>query len=240
MKYIPPTWTGGGGANANWTNAANWGGTAPVAGADLLFDSSMITSPSPYNDFVANTQFGNMTFTAGPAAFTLDGNAVTLARDIAITNYSANNQTIKLTLSGSYAVKKAGAGTVTLSGTNSFTGGTVVTAGTLIVTTTAGLLDGSDLSIGANVLAAFAAPVVPAAAPAAAAVNAAVAPGALSDRPLSVINKAIQAALADARWRTAAWLENWAIWPSFDDLQNRSIPPLAAHDAVLADYWPGT
>ena len=30
------TWTGGGGDN-NWTTAANWGGTAPVAGDDLVF-----------------------------------------------------------------------------------------------------------------------------------------------------------------------------------------------------------
>ena len=30
------TWTGGG-ADNNWTNALNWGGTAPVAGDDLVF-----------------------------------------------------------------------------------------------------------------------------------------------------------------------------------------------------------
>ena len=32
------TWTGNG-ADANWTNPLNWGGTAPVAGDDLVFPS---------------------------------------------------------------------------------------------------------------------------------------------------------------------------------------------------------
>jgi autotransporter-associated beta strand protein len=135
---------------------------------------------------------------------------------------------------------------VTLSAANSFAGGTLVTGGTLQVATPAALPDGSDLSIGANVLSAFAAPIVPAATAAAASVNAPVhasvdvAPAAPSNRTLSVHDKAFQAAPADARWRAAARLKVWANWPPFDNRQDRTISPLAARDAVVADYWPGT
>ncbi len=49
------TWTGGG-ANSNWTNAANWGGTAPVAGDELRFPSGAMRM-SNTNDFPAGTSF---------------------------------------------------------------------------------------------------------------------------------------------------------------------------------------
>ena len=43
------------------------------------------------------------------------------------------------------------AGTLILSGTNSYSGGTIVDAGTLIVDSPESLLDGSNLSVGAGV-----------------------------------------------------------------------------------------
>ena len=228
-------WTGGE-ANANWSTAANWGGAAPVAGCDLVFDGS--TGLNNNNDLAAGTQFGNLTFNAGAGAFILNGNSLTLTGTIA--NNSANTQTINLSLGGTDGLAKTGAGMVILSSANSFTGGTLVTGGTLQVATPTALLDGSNLSIGANVLTAFAAPIVPAAIAAAAAVNApvhaSVTPAAPSNRTLSVFNKAIQVSLADARWRTAAWREDWANWPPFGSHQDRTISPLAAHDGVLADY----
>ncbi len=235
------TWTGGG-TDANWSTVANWGGAAPVDGCDLVFAGS--TGLNTTNDIAAGTQFGNLTFNAGAGAFILNGNSLTLSGTI--TNNSASTQTINLTLGGTNGLAKTGAGMVILAAANNFTGGTLVTGGTLQVSTPAALPDGSNLSIGANVLTAFAAPVVPAATAAAAAVYAPIntsvnaAPAAPSDRTLSVFNKSIQAALADARWRKAVWREHWANWPPFDDRQDRTIPPLAAHDAVLADYWPGT
>ena len=160
-------WTGGE-ANANWSTAANWGGAAPVAGCDLVFDGS--TGLNNNNDLAAGTQFGNLTFNAGAGAFILNGNSLTLTGTIA--NNSANTQTINLSLGGTDGLAKTGAGMVILSSANSFTGGTLVTGGTLQVATPTALLDGSNLSIGANVLTAFAAPIVPAAIAAAAAVNA--------------------------------------------------------------------
>ncbi len=50
--------------------------------------------------------------------------------------------------SGSQFLRKDGDGTLVLSGTNTFEGGTVVEAGTLVVDSSAALADGSDLIVG--------------------------------------------------------------------------------------------
>ena len=65
------TWTGAG-TDDNWTTAANWGGTAPAAGAALTFAGSARTAP--VNDFAAGTAFGGVTFAADAAPFTPEGN----------------------------------------------------------------------------------------------------------------------------------------------------------------------
>ena len=55
----------GGGANNNWTTAANWGGTAPVAGDDLIFQANSavdVTSLNNTNNFPAGTAFRSITF----------------------------------------------------------------------------------------------------------------------------------------------------------------------------------
>ncbi len=70
-------WTGGG-ADANWSTAANWqAGTAPVAGDTLDFTGSTQTSPN--NDFTADTAFGGLLFDNNAATFTLTGNEITLS-----------------------------------------------------------------------------------------------------------------------------------------------------------------
>src|SRR2546423_6544682 len=56
------TWTGGGSPDGNWQNAANWGGTAPVAKDLLLFDGS--TQLLATNDFAAGTIFGHLNFSS--------------------------------------------------------------------------------------------------------------------------------------------------------------------------------
>ena len=150
VTYSPTTWTGGG-SNADWSNADNWGGIVPVAGSDLVFAAP--TGLTTTNDLAAGTQFGNLTFNAGAGTFTLNGNSVNLSGTI--TNNSANTQTINLPLGGTNGVTKAGAGIVVLSGASSYTGGTVLTAGTLTVTTLTALPEGSNLAVGANVLIAF-------------------------------------------------------------------------------------
>jgi hypothetical protein len=66
------TWTGGG-STGKWSNPANWGGTAPVAGDDLVFPSG--AAPG-FNDYAAGTEFHSVT--VGAAFLTLSGNAISL------------------------------------------------------------------------------------------------------------------------------------------------------------------
>jgi autotransporter-associated beta strand protein len=81
------TWTGGG-ADDNWTTAANWGGTAPSAGDDLFFPGPT-PRLTPNNDFPAGTLFSSITFT-GTGGYTLTGNAITLGGGVAANNTSGN------------------------------------------------------------------------------------------------------------------------------------------------------
>ncbi len=162
-------WSGGG-TNANWSTAANWGGT-PIAANDYV-EFVAAAGVSTTNDLAAGTQFDNVTFDAGAGAFTLNGNTVNLAGDV--TNNSANKETINLSLvltgnrtlnaaagglniagnigqtGGSYGITKTGSGTVTLSGVNTYTGGTQVSAGTVVVTSPSALPPGSALTVGAG------------------------------------------------------------------------------------------
>jgi autotransporter-associated beta strand protein len=237
ITYSPPTWTGGG-ANTNWSTAGNWSGTAAAAGTDLVFADS--TGLNNTNDLAAGTHFGNLTFNAGAGPFVLSGNSVNLSG--IITNNSTNAETINFSLSGAYALTKTGSGAVVLSGTNSFTGGTVVTGGTLKVTTPAALPDGSDLTIGASALAALgaetSAPVVDSPSGAGVEPAAAIAsPGSTeSARAASANDASIQAALVNHLARNAARSQTWADTSASDDQQDQNSLDLRTWDAVLAEY----
>src|SRR6478736_917109 len=72
------TWTGGSGTGDNWTDAANWGGTAPSANDRLFFDDGSGLRTTPNNDYAAGTIFNQIEFNGSTAAFTLFGNAIIL------------------------------------------------------------------------------------------------------------------------------------------------------------------
>lgn len=138
----------GGGADDNWSNGLNWGGTAPVPGDALFFDGA--TRLTPVNNILADSSFSGITFNSGAAAFTLSGNRITLGGNV--TNSSSALQTINLdmilgstrtinaasgevsvggVLSGAGGLTKTGANTLTLTGANSFAGALTVADGTL-------------------------------------------------------------------------------------------------------------
>ncbi|NCY22944.1 hypothetical protein EBX31_13465, partial [bacterium] len=157
LSAASSTWDGGG-ADGNWTTAANWAGDVAPVGAstsDLIFAGTTRTSTT--DNFAVGTDFRNLTFDATAGAFTLaGGNRLDLFGSI--TNLSSNLQTISLplylqNLNTAYAVNtgsgagmtisgviggntgavltKLGSSTLTLSGVNSFVGGLDVAEGTL-------------------------------------------------------------------------------------------------------------
>ena len=143
-------WNGGGG-DVNWSTAANWGGTAPVADDALYFGGSAKLVNT--NDLVADTSFSGLTFNSGAGAFALWGNRITLGGNV--TNASTSTQTINMpmALSGTRLIygsnvaitvngTLSGAGglvvsmtnsTLTLTGSNTYDGVTVVTNGTVSI-----------------------------------------------------------------------------------------------------------
>jgi autotransporter-associated beta strand protein len=115
-------WSAGGNPDFNWSNAANWRGTALTGNDPLLFMGTIGLNNT--NDTGSETAQG-ITFAPGSGAFVLNGNPVTLSGGI--TNSTANTDTINLGLSFSAPqVFTAGNGTLILGGglTNAATGNT--------------------------------------------------------------------------------------------------------------------
>ena len=143
------TWNGGG-VDAKWTSAANWGGTAPVAADALCFGGSSKLVNT--NDLPADTLFAGLTFNSGAGAFSLWGNRLSLGGGV--TNFSVSTQTISLdmalggtrafnasngaitvngVLSGAGGLTKFGPQTLTLAASNTYDGATTVSNGLLAV-----------------------------------------------------------------------------------------------------------
>jgi autotransporter-associated beta strand protein len=140
------TWTGGGTTN-NWSDAANW--DAAITNLDdLVFAGSVRLTPN--NDTAADTPYSSITFASGAGAFVISGNRITLAGNVV--NNATTLQTINtpislsstrtintaaggITLGGIISgplqgLVKIGAGVLTVSGVNVYTGTTTITAGT--------------------------------------------------------------------------------------------------------------
>ena len=125
------TWTGGG-ADTNWMTAANWdGGTAPVVGDSIVFDSTGVeTRPSPNNNFPAGTSFEKITVSA--SGYTIGGNSVSLTSGLVVDTYTSGTSTVSLIVGGAGSVTMSATGVLILSGANTFTGGTLIKSGTAV------------------------------------------------------------------------------------------------------------
>jgi autotransporter-associated beta strand protein len=163
-------WTGGGGANANWSFSSNWGGgPTPNNGDTLIFKGA--TGLLNTND-ISSLTLSQISFGGGTGGFDLRGNAFTVTNSIMATN-SAGTNTIENSitlatndvlmtvsnnaglilngnLSGSVGVNKTGLGTLIYhaTGLNLYSGTTLVSAGTLQLNVSGSVAYNGPLVIG--------------------------------------------------------------------------------------------
>jgi autotransporter-associated beta strand protein len=125
------TWTGEG-TDTNWSDAKNWeiqvGATtvaqAPQPGDNLVFP--VASTPDTVDDFSPGTTFNSIEFSDGFGEFTVSGNSFALVQGLTVDSGVSGSITISNALGGSGAVAQDGTGTLTLSGVNSYSGGTTI------------------------------------------------------------------------------------------------------------------
>lgn len=112
------TWTGAG-ADNNWSTAANWGGTAPLAGDDLVFPDGAARMTTNNNDLQLWTLFNSISFTGPAGGYNIAGNGISLGAGITTANGATNTISldVRLAASQTFNVSGAGAGTLNFAGT---------------------------------------------------------------------------------------------------------------------------
>jgi len=83
---VTRTWTGGGGADRQWSNASNWGGAVPQPGDTLVFPLTAMTSGSgPINNLTTGLIFNRIRFTGSvnnTGNYSISGNPLGLVAGV--------------------------------------------------------------------------------------------------------------------------------------------------------------
>jgi autotransporter-associated beta strand protein len=160
VEAATKTWNGT--SSANWSDGANWTPSgAPVAGDDLVFPDGAGNLANT-NDLAAGTSFNSIAF--GTNNYQLSGNSITLGPGginshsnvlDALSNnilfgvalgsdcvFTVSQSTLAIigVISGAHNLTMTGAGTVILTGPNTYSGTTLVSSGLLLL---------NDLALGA-------------------------------------------------------------------------------------------
>jgi autotransporter-associated beta strand protein len=138
--------TGQHGAYAAWNinGTITSSGTSTISTSDPVYGTVMLSSTAP-------------AFTPGTTTVNVTDGTLTVSAPLVQDNDPGDNKVSALTLTG--------AGTLVLSASNNYTGGTTVYGGTLIATNVHAIADGTNLSVGdPTLLSMLPAPVVPSAA----------------------------------------------------------------------------
>ncbi len=138
--FAAGTETWGGNTDANWNTAGNWttsGGSTPPASGDSLVFGAAGSSGLSLNNNISGLTVNNLTLNSGASAFTIGGNALTLAG--ILTDNAANNETfggIAISAGVGAAIKNLGSGTLALGAVSHGSGGAVDFTLTGPITTT--------------------------------------------------------------------------------------------------------
>jgi autotransporter-associated beta strand protein len=132
-------------AQAAYSLAISGGGQVAVgAGASLAVTTNVSVTASG----VLNVIPGGM-FSSG-GTLTLDTGGSIIGGSVSAAAFQLNGGTVSANLSGPGGLTKSTNGTITLSGSNSYAGGTVINGGTLILANAGALPTGTNLTIGAG------------------------------------------------------------------------------------------
>jgi len=173
------TWSG---ATNGWGTNTNWvGSVLPASGDSLIFDVAGAGGLSLYNNLTSSVfNLSGITFTANAGAYVIGGSTpatVNTGNSFVLTgsvtnsstsletinapfsmtavqtfNASAGNISLGGVVSGTGGIAKTGANSLSITGVNSFSGGTTLSAGTLRVSNTSALGTGALTVSGSSTL----------------------------------------------------------------------------------------
>lgn len=138
--------------------------TTPVAGnlattlgasftiKSLTFDATATNAVSISGGSLTINSSGGLSAASGAGAVTINSD-MALGAAQTWTNNSTNAVTVNGEVSGAFSLTKAGTGTITLNGINTYSGGTILSAGTLVAGSSQALgLAANTLSLGGGIL----------------------------------------------------------------------------------------